>query len=403
MKKILFVDDEPRVLDGLRRMLHGMREEWDFAFTENAYEALKILEGGKFDVIVSDMRMPGMDGAQLLAEVRESYPYMVRIVLSGQSDKETVLRSVGAAHQYLSKPCDAAALKSVVSRACSLRSVLNNESVQRCISTLDSLPSLPSLYVKLMDELRAPAPSIARVGEIISSDVAMTAKILQLVNSAFFGISRSVSSPTQAVNLLGLETIKSLVLSTQVFSQFAEDQLPAHLANQLWGHSLSAGSYAKAIAQAEKPDDSGASDHAFLAGLLHDVGKLVLAINLFDRYSKALGLSQRDGLPLVKAELQTTGISHAEVGGYLLGLWGLPDPIVEAITFHHNPSQCPAERFIPLTAVHAANALEHEIGGDADGPEVSFDHEYLERQGMGKRLAAWRSVCQEIANRGEKQ
>ncbi|MCD6327427.1 HDOD domain-containing protein [bacterium] len=397
-KRILFVDDEPNVLLALRRMLHSARGEWDMSFAESGQEALDLLDKDRFDVIVSDMRMPGMDGAQLLAEVRERYPYMVRIVLSGQSDQETILRSVGPAHQYLSKPCDAATLKATVSRACSLRAVLGSESIQRCVLMLKSLPSLPSLYVKLMDELRSPSPSIAKVGEVISADVGMTAKILQLVNSAFFGISQHVSSPTQAVNLLGLETIKALVLSAQVFSQFEVEQLPPHLASHLWNHSLATGAYSRAIARLED-SDAQTSDHAFMAGLLHDVGKLALAVNLLDRYSKALELSEREQLPLINAEFQTMGVSHAEVGGYLLSLWGLPDPIVEAVTFHHYPGECPAKDFIPLTAVYAANIIEHEMRPDGADVASVADTEYLSGLGLGKRFDVWRDACEDITEK----
>jgi len=325
---------------------------------------------------------------------------MVRIILSGQSDQKTILRSVGPAHQYLSKPCDAATLKTTVSRACSLRALLHNESVQRCISTLKSLPSLPSLYVKLMDELRSPSPSIAKVGDVISTDVGMTAKILQLVNSAFFGISQHVSSPTQAVNLLGLETIKALVLSAQVFSQFEADRLPPHLASHLWNHSMATGAYARVIARLEG-SDAQTSDHAFMAGLLHDVGKLVLAVNLSDRYNKALELAERERLPLISAELKTMGVSHADVGGYLLGLWGLPDPIVEAVAFHHYPGECPAETFIPLTAVYAANILEHELHADGTDVVSVADPEYLAGLGLGNRSDAWRSACEDITKKGK--
>jgi len=400
MKKILFVDDEPSVLQGLQRMLYGMRGEWDTSFAGSGPEALDLLERERFDVIVSDMRMPGMDGAELLAEVRERYPHIVRIVLSGYSDQETILRSVAAAHQYLSKPCDVATLKSTISRACSLRALLSNESIQRCISTLKSLPSLPALYTTLLEELRSSSCSIARVGEVMSSDMGMAAKVLQLVNSAFFGVSRQVSSLTQAVNLLGLETIKALVLSAQVFSQFEANKLPAHLASHLWNHSLATGTYARAIARLED-SNSQTSDHAFMSGLLHDVGKLVLAINLFDRYVKALDLSEHEHLPLADAELRTLGITHAEVGAYLLGLWGLPDAIVEGVAFHHCPGECPEASFIPLTAVYVADILEHERHPDGTDCVSKADAGYLKRLGLSKRFDAWRVACESINNKGD--
>ena len=232
---------------------------------------------------------------------------------------------------------------------------------------------------------------------MISSDMGMAAKVLQLVNSAFFGLSRQVSSLSQAVNLLGLETIKALVLSAHVFSQFESARLPTHLASHLWNHSLTTGAYARAIARLEDSNQH-ISDHAFMAGMLHDVGKLVLAINLFDRYSEALGLSQREGVPLVAAELKTLGVTHAEVGAYLLGLWGLPDPIVEAVAFHHYPAECPAECFIPLTAVHVADILEHDLHPDGTDFVSMVDAGYLNRLGLSKRLDAWRVACENVNN-----
>ncbi|MBN2208899.1 MAG: HDOD domain-containing protein [Candidatus Coatesbacteria bacterium] len=400
MKRIIFVDDEPSVLQGLQRMLYGMRGEWDTSFAGSGQEALDLLERERFDVIVSDMRMPGMDGAQLLVEVRERYPWIVRIVLSGYSDQETLLRSVAAAHQYLSKPCDVTKLKATISRACSLRTILSNESIQRCISTLKSLPSLPALYVELLEELRSSSCSIARVGDVIGSDMGMAAKVLQLVNSAFFGVSRQVSSLSQAVSLLGLETIKALVLSAQIFSQFEAARLPAHLANHLWSHSLATGAYARVIARLEDSNRQ-TSDHAFMSGLLHDIGKLVLAVNLFDRYVKALDLSEHEHLSLADAELKTLGVTHAEVGGYLLGLWGLPDAIVEGVAFHHCPVECPEASFIPLTAVHVADVLQHEMDLEGTGIESKADVDYLDRLGLSKRFDAWRVACENLNNKGD--
>ncbi|MBN1593499.1 MAG: HDOD domain-containing protein [Candidatus Coatesbacteria bacterium] len=399
-RKIIFVDDEPNVIQGLRRMLHGMRGEWEMVFAGSGKEALGHLEQEKFDVIISDMRMPGMDGAQLLSEVRERYPNMVRIVLSGQSDEETVIRSIGPTHQYLSKPCDANTIKATVARACSLRDFLRDEKLQHCVASMKSVPSLPSLYVRLLEELRSPSPSIAKVGEVISSDVGMTAKILQLVNSAFFGINRHVSSPTQAVNFLGLETIKALVLSAQAFSQFEKEELPAHLTSNLWNHSVAAGSYAKTITRLEGASGE-ISDHAFLAGLLHDIGKLVLAVNFRDTYDEVLQLAETERVSLAVAESKLLGVTHAEVGGNLLGLWGLPNAIMEAVTFHHYSDGCPEESFTPLTAVYMANILQHEIEPRGSESEQHIDLDYLDRLGLTSRIDTWRDACRNLVNKGD--
>ncbi len=391
MRKILFVDDEPNVLDGLRRMLRPMRREWEVTFAAGGEQALAELAGGAFDIIVSDMRMPGMDGAQLLAEVRRRHPHTVRIILSGHSDQEMILRSVGPAHQYLAKPCDAEALKETVGRACALRDLLRNDSLQKLISQMDSLPSLPSVYVELVGELRSPEASVKRAGEIISKDPGMTAKILQLVNSAFFGLRRTVSSPIEAAMLLGLDTITSLVLSVHVFSRYDGTKLRGFSADALRLHCVTVGSLAKAIALAERQERS-AAENAFTAGLLHDTGKLVLASTLGERYVEVLDLKKK-GDAEVEAERQVLGTTHGEVGAYLLGLWGLPDPIVEAVAFHHQPRQCPSHGFTPLTAVHIADCLVRQPGcAMAHSPAAVLDMDYLSKINLAGRVPAWEEV-----------
>ncbi|HUT04774.1 MAG TPA: response regulator [bacterium] len=398
MRRILFVDDEPRVLEGLRRMLHSLRGEWDMEFAQSGQEALESLDTKEFDVIVSDMRMPAMDGAELLSKVRDRHPQIARIVLSGQSDSETILRSVEPAHQYLSKPCDAATMKSTIDRTLALRELISNDVLQTLVTMMESLPCLPSIYTKLMQELRSPSPSINKIGQIISSDVSMTAKILQLVNSAFFGVSHHISGPTQAVNLLGLQTVRALVLVVRVFSQFKGNKQIEHLVEELWKHSIVVGSAAKSIASAENAARD-ILDDAFMAGLLHDVGKLVLATNLPDQYARAMKLAQEGDMSVVSAEREVFGAAHPDVGAYLLGLWGLPDPIVEAVAFHHRPSDSRAAQFATLTAVHVANAMEHQVRSGKGCVEGEIDLSHLSDIGLSDRLDAWRATSIQITDK----
>ena len=396
-KKILFVDDEPNVLSGLRRMLRSMRNEWKMYFAEGSEEALEILDADHFDVIVSDMRMPGMDGAELLSTVMKKYPEVVRIVLSGHSDREMILRSVRPAQQYLAKPCDAQSLKSVIDRACALRDILVDKSLKKVVSSLDSLPSMPELYQEILHELQSEEPSLQKVGEIISRDVGMTAKILQLVNSAFFGLPRHISSPQQAVTLLGLETVKALVLSVQVFSQFDEKDIPRRFLDALWDHSIATARLVREIVKAERVEKELADD-TFMAALLHDVGKLILAASFPNKYKALIRASTEAKEPLRRAEREFLGTTHAEVGAYLMGLWGLPDTIVEALAFHHRPAECPVDRFAPLTAVHVASALEHECNC---GEEVDYsgeiDLEHLSRLGLSDTLSEWRQLVTNVS------
>jgi len=403
MKRILFVDDEPKVLQGLQRMLHPMRHEWEMAFAQSGPEALGALAEQPFDVVVSDMRMPGMDGGELLTEVMQRYPETVRIVLSGYSEKETVLRSVGPTHQYLAKPCDPESLKRVIVRAYALRDVLANDALRQIVSQMQSLPSLPQLYAEIVEEVRSPDASIKKIGGIIRKDVGMTAKVLQLVNSAFFGLRRHVSDPAQAAGLLGLDTLEALVLSVQVFSQFDGARASGLCLDTLWNHSVATGTLAKNISAAENCEAS-LCDHALMAGLLHDVGKLVLAARLPEQFRQTVTLARDQGATEREAEREVFGTTHAEVGAYLLGLWGLPNPIVEALAFHHRPNECMETVFAPLTAVHAANALEHKVCTAAEDRNGSLlDADYLARIGVVERLPAWRERHEAVLQEGASQ
>ncbi len=397
-KRILFVDDEVNILRGLQRMLRTMRNQWDMTFATSGREALDILDQEPFDVVISDMRMPGMDGAEFLQEVMQRHSQMVRIVLSGHAEREMVLKSVKVAHQYLAKPCDARTVISTVERACALQEMLTDDRLKRVISKVDSLPSLPSLYTEIVQELRSDNASIGRVGEIISKDIGMTAKILQLVNSAFFGLSRHVSSPAQAVNLLGIETVKTLVLAVQVFSRFDEKKLAGFSLDALWSHSMSVGTFAKTVVR-ERKEEQSMADHAFVAGVLHDVGKLILAANS-DKYGQFVKNAHESGVAVWRAEQSVLGITHAEVGAYLLGIWGLPNPVIEAVAFHHLPQCSMCDHFNALTAVHVADAIENELN-DTDEPDPGdrMDLSYLAEIGLADAVPGWRIVCENSLER----
>jgi len=400
-KRILFVDDEPNVLMGLKRMLHSQRDEWEMTFAGSGAEGLALLEKEPFDAVVSDMRMPGMDGAQLLSEVMRRHPEVIRIILSGHSDLECTMKAVGPTHQYLAKPCDADKLIATVARALALRGLLTDEKLRSLITSMERLPSLPALYQEIVRALRSEETSLSAVGKIIGRDPAMSAKILQLVNSAFFGLGRPVSTASQAVSYLGIDTVRALVLSVNVFGQFDPTTIPAFSLESLWTHSLSVGTLAKAIAVLEKASKSTCED-SLLAGLLHDVGKLILVANLPHQYREAEALASHDAITVPEAQREIFGSSHMEVGAYLLGLWGLADDIVEAVAFHHHPSACIVREFTPLTAVHSANALDAVVPPDsrARSPHpIDLDH--LERLGLVDRLPEWQAICRHPGEGGD--
>ncbi len=394
--KILFVDDELDILSGLRRMLHSMRHEWSMRFANSGKEALELMATEQVDVIVADMRMPGMDGAELLEMVSQKYPHVVRIVLSGQADEKTVFRVVNPSHQYLSKPCNAEHLKHIVSRALHLRRILSSEKLKEIISQIDTLPSLPRLYRELVNALKAPDITIKEVGKIISQDLGITAKVLKLVNSAYFGLPRQISDPAQAVSYLGLDVIKGVVLSVQTFSQFEKTPLKHLSLERLFAHSMQTGNFARKIAQEHTGNPTIAND-SYLAGLLHDVGKIILVQQFPDLYGQAVSLCKSRNCPIWEAEEAVLGGSHAEVGAYLIGLWGLSEPVVEAIAFHHYPSLSAPTGFSPLTAVHVADALVDELHapcGDDLPPQL--DQAYLASLHCLEKFSVWHQLCKPI-------
>jgi putative nucleotidyltransferase with HDIG domain len=387
-KRVLFVDDEPNVLNGLRRSLHGMREVWDIQFVESAAAALQALEKDGYDAIITDMRMPLMDGADLLDQVKQRYPDTVRMILSGQSSRGSMFRSIAQAHQFLSKPCDPQELGTRLSQTFAMRDLLSNQSVKTVVSRLRSLPSLPALYEEIMVQLRSEEPSFAQIARTISKDVGMATKILQLANSAFMGTSGRVSSLLQALTLIGLDNVRTLVLSVNVFSQFDGNARVAASLPCLWEHSITVSKLAQQIATAENCPKA-LLEECFTAGLLHDLGKLVLMAE-FPKECLEVYATKSD--TSTDMERERLGCTHAEVGAYLMSIWGLPLPLVHAVAYHHHPAEAAETKFSPLTAVHAADAIASEADPSPLIHDIALDQPYLSRLGLSERVSVWQGL-----------
>lgn len=389
--RVIFVDDEPRVLEGLKRMLRPKRNEWQMTFVGSAAEALSALKKEPCEVVVTDMRMPGMNGAELLEVVQREYPDTIRLILSGQAETESVMKALGVSHQFLSKPCDAEILQGTISRAFALRDLAGSEQVKTLVARINKLPTLPTSYQRLVEVLRSPNSSIEDVAEIISTDPAMTARLLKLVNSAYFGLQKPVSDVARAGALLGLDRIMALVLGQGIFSDCDAPKVDGFSMEALWQHSVATAAAAHRIATMEKFDRDVVAA-AFLAGMLHDIGKLVLAMGLPEQYARVLK-QVAGGRPgeLQQMEMLELHASHTDVGAYLVGLWGLPNTIAEAIAYHEDPSQSRASAFGLPGIVHAADRLVHRPDlTDPRSAELGLDVEHFEKHGRLDRWNDWR-------------
>jgi putative nucleotidyltransferase with HDIG domain len=368
MNRILFVDDEVPILEGLKNVLRGERKRWAMTFLDNGKAALELLAAEQFDVIVTDLRMPGMDGLELLRQVRQSHPQLARVILSGSTDLDRAAEASTVAHQMLTKPCEAAALRNIVDRALRVQSLLVNDTLRQIVCSSGTLPSAPRMYQALTTALADPSADAKRIAAIVEQDVGMSSRVLKFANSAYFGSTQRISTIQAAVVRLGTSAVRHLALTFEVFGALGGGRAAASF-EQLERHCLLTARIARKLASGREQSDIG-----FAAGLLHDVGKLVLMSSRAEPFALAIDNARRRNIPLHTAEAGVLGATHAEVGAYLLGLWDLPHTIVEPVALHH--ALAPGRAGTEIAAVVAlANLLAHECveWADADGEHADLD------------------------------
>lgn len=394
-KRILFVEDNPLLRQMYLMMMEGECDAWEAQAAADAGEALRLMERAPFEVVVSDMRMPGMDGVELMGVVRQLYPQSSRIILSGLSDQAEIARSLDSTHQFLAKPFDVKILKATLRRLGKLDAYLKDKRLQSLVGQMRVLPSFPSVYHQIMKELGSEDPSIERLAQVIGEDPSMTAKLLQIANSAAGGRATRAASPFEAVQFVGMSAVRSLALSAHIFRSFEQIRSPNFSINVLWNHTLKSGFMAQKIMQLEHAEPADVEE-AHIAGMLHDLGKLMLADGMPDRFQQALALAAEEKLTSEKAEFQIFGADHSGVAAYLLSLWGLPVTIVEAVAFHHSPSSSEHAEFGSLTAVHVADVLEHQLANEpAACPPPALDQAYLASIGVDRKVEEWRTAIAE--------
>ncbi len=390
-KRILFVDDDRNVLDGLRRMLYNMRDVWKMEFVTKGLDALKAMKGEHYDVIVCDMKMPGMDGVKLLEKVQKRSPDTIRFMLTGCSDQPMRNKAIRCVHQFVTKPCQADVLSNMISRAFSLHERIKSEGPSGVISSLKSLPVMPKAYQKVIDAFNDPYCSPRTIGRMISSDIGLSAKILQVANSGFQGGAVKIVDPVRAVVHLGLKAVEALVLTSGIFSKLSESLVERFFAEGLQQHCARVGMYSRMICESFKMCEEDL-ETATMAGILHDTGKMVLIAQFPDEYFEVIEKSRKEGLSLFEVERESLGVTHCELGGSLLELWGLPNNIIECATYHQEIDKSFCDGAVSINgAVYLANLLDHEMLCSLGGGYLpAEDEDKLKRYNLYELWDRWK-------------
>ncbi len=351
----LFIDDDKMVLEGIRRVLFRHRAAWDLDFAVGGSAGLDAVRRRAYDVVVTDIRMPDVDGIAVLEFVRQHHPDTVRLVLSGHSDLEQSLRSIQLAHQYLCKPCEPVALIALLEDLTQLVAVLRTATGGAGIAA--TLPPCPQTYLEVSRALED-GESLVRVGAVVGRDVASSALMLKVTNSAFLGMRREVNSVSRAVQILGARTTRAIVLAAGAVDSMGPQPRDCEAFQR---HALDVATIARII--------HGGDDDALLtAAFLHELGGLFAHAN---------------GLP---AERQ---LNAADIGGFMLGLWGLPLRIVDGVANHARPGR--SGQFGVPEKVHIADWIAHQVNGAARwSPQPELDEVTLELAGGESVVAEWR-------------
>lgn len=356
---VLFVDDEQRILDGLRRSLRGKRGEWDMSFASGGAAALELLAQTPFDVVVSDMRMPGMDGAELLTQISQRHPGVARVVLSGHTEPDAAIKVAIAGHRFLTKPTETDTLVGVIEQLIVRTSRSNGVQARRIAGAARALPALPPQVDQLATLFRAPHLELPKLVHAVVHDVGLTAKLLQLSNSAFFGGRPKNASVEAVVNAIGVPTIQALVGASH--EQWAAvDWQPdtEQYVRAAWQHAVATASLAEAVATpAHRP-------HAQAAALLQDIGRLVCV--------GGGPWATADDVDLTEDGYQ--GTPYREIGVELLHLWGLPSPIVSAVAERDLPHRAAESGLGVIGAVRTAHLLIQQTAC-ADPSDGTHDEE----------------------------
>ncbi len=386
MRRLLFVDDASRRLREVEAFLTANGDgKWETTFVDTGEDAIRYLGTEPFDILVTDVRSRVVDAAHLLRCARQQSPTTARVVLAAQSEFETAFQALSSAHLCLDKASDPRVLSVALARACAVQSLVTSPDLRALIGKLDTLPARPQIWSQLTSLIDDPNSSLSEMAELVEQDLAISARVVQVASSVFFARSAEIRGVADAVPRIGTRLLSHIVLAEAAFRGFDEVSRVGLDIEELHAHAF----LTAKIARSFLPDRRMAED-AFLSGLLHDVGKLVIASAIPEMYQRITELAEASGRPRDAVERLQLGVDHGQVGGYLLGLWGLSFPIIEAVSFHHEPERVPQTALDLVGTVHIADSLANEVTGDPEDDRERVNSAYLEELGVADNMEDWR-------------
>lgn len=397
-RNILFVDDSPNVLNGIQRQFRAYRGQWQLFFASSGPDALKLMEQQPIDLIISDMMMPDMRGDELLTIVSEKYPGTVRMILSGYADEESLKRGLEVAHQHLSKPCSADTLRETIGQIFKIQACLKNRALIAELGDASQLPSLPKIYQELSRAIDNENTTNEEIADIFSKDMVLSAKLLHLVNSPYFGLRRIVSNLADAIAMVGIKRLNNLVLSVHVKQAFpVTDINTERYMEYLWQDAGRVAELARQIAISEEQKDDR-PDQAYLGGLLHNLGLLIFLSRAGDKLKMLMDQVKNTDIPVSELETAIFGFNRSEAAAYILTLWKIPPRIIEAILLQNNPSDTDYDGVNALTAVHVAGCLLKPSVMQNHNRlfDMALDETYLRRIGKWERMPIWQSLAGKV-------
>jgi putative nucleotidyltransferase with HDIG domain len=362
MRRVLFVDEDEATREIYQQLQSYWGIEQEVHTAGTAIEAINLMGQLRFAVVVSELSLPDMPGLEFLSKIMESHPEAARIVISANNDSLKAAEALNVAHRFFSKPFSFEVLGSLLENLGQYHYLLHDERIQCMIFKTGALPVLPGTWVQLTGLLDSADTDISDIAKIVEQDPGLTTRLLHTVNSAYFGIARRVVSCSEAIQIVGLELIRGLMMGMKIFDFYKNSPFVRTVFGRIWDHSLRTATGARRLCELETQSIE-TCNVAFTAGLLHDIGKLILAANA--------------------EEKEKFGTTHAQIGAYLFTLWGFPDQVVRAVENHHNLEGI--EKFSPALAIHAAQCLQR--GGEY---EKQLNLGILAQLGLAERVDLWR-------------